>query len=221
MNREMKELKEQMKQLKRQTKEDAFLEKKAKKERRRSAAKKGAAGSDAKQTKSEKPTKTILEAFPVRDFEDGVFLLKDRSILDFLQVVGKSFYRASDTEVENMVLEFSMFLRKFDGNLKLIALNYPTNTQRQQMFLQEKLQKPELAQYYHLLDAKTASLAYLEQNQTDREVYLMVFAKNQKQYRMQIEAIAAQGAFQVAEVDDEKKVNILFQLGNMNQKVKA
>ena len=76
-----KELKRTIKEQKKEQKQAIKKQKQEQKQKKKNAA------------NSQKPLKTILYCFPVRDYPDSFFILKDGTILDVFQIHGKSFRR--------------------------------------------------------------------------------------------------------------------------------
>lgn len=223
MTQEMKELKElkkqtheQLKQIKdrekKEVKNQKINKKKQKEENRIKAGK-------TKTTESVR--KTILDCFPVRDYKNDRFVLDDGSYMDILQVQGKSFLRASEEELQQRIAALTLLFRRMDESIKFIALNYPTNTKSQQSFLKEKLKDQTLAVYHPMISAKLEMLQYLEEHRTDREVFLLFWAKDESHYLTQKEKLFGSGALELLEISEEKKCNILFQLNNPNKKIKV
>ena len=112
--------------------------------------------------KSIKIKRMLLDVFPIRDSQYDYFLSENYQIIDIFQIRGKSYYNASVAEIEAMVDRLAYFFRRYKNDLKLIGMNYPTNTQNQQAFLTYKLQQPELKKYEAMLNEKIAILQYLE-----------------------------------------------------------
>ncbi|HEX3018085.1 MAG TPA: hypothetical protein VHP31_09585 [Caproicibacter sp.] len=165
--------------------------------------------------------KKILSVFPIRDYQNNYFILDDESIIDLFQIQGRSYYDAADDEIENLVYNNAKFLQKYSQDFKFISLNYPTNTKLQQAFLSYKLKQPELSKYERFLEEKLAALQNLEQTTTDREAFIMVFAKDKAQYETLYSLLKQQSYFNFKPIEREKKENIIFQLNNMNKKIKV
>lgn len=164
--------------------------------------------------------KEILSVFPIRDYQDGFFLTDDNHIIDLFQIRGRSYFDASDEEIETMVNDFAKMLRQYSADMKFIGMNYPTNTKLQQAFLAYKLKQPELEKYEDLLREKLEALQTLEQTTTDREAFIMMFARNKNQYETLCKLLEKVKAFSIETISREKKENILFQLNNMCKCVK-
>ena len=139
-----------------------------------------------KKEKAARPVSTdkILSVFPIRDYleSEGYFLTCDKTIINLFQIQGKSYYDASDDEIENLVSSNARLLQRLDDDIKIISMNYPTNTKKQQEYITYMLSKPELERYTEMLTEKLESLQALEQDSTDRQAFLMVFAKDKGRY---------------------------------------
>ena len=164
-------------------------------------------------------TRTLLDVFPIRDYRNDPFVTEDGCLIDLFQIRGRSYYNASAEEVEGLVERLTYFFRMYKPDLKFVGMNYPTNTKNQQAFLTYKKQQPELAQYEDLINEKLATLQYLEENTTDREAFVFVFADSNAQYES-LCGLLQRSDFHVMKVDREKKENIIFQLNNMCKRVK-
>lgn len=165
----------------------------------------------------------ILSVFPIRDYleAEGYFLTGDNAIINLFQIQGKSYYDAADDEIENLVFSNSRLLQRLADDIKIISMNYPTNTKQQQEFISYMLKKPELERYSEMLTEKLESLQALEQNTTDRQAFLMVFAKDKGRYEEITRLLSGNSYFVVRPIGREKKENIIFQLNNMNKRIKV
>ena len=174
--------------------------------------------------RAESEIRSILEAYPIRDYIEhrpgaGYFLLSDGSIMDLFQIRGHSYLNASDDEVDDMVNTQTLFLRRYTDDMKLIAMNYPTNTKRQQKFLVKKLVSAPDSTYDHIIRSKLAVLQYLEQHTTSRQAFLMVFAKDHHRYEILCDLLP-RSCMNVQVISQEKKEHILWQLNNMAKTIK-
>ncbi len=165
----------------------------------------------------------ILAVFPIRDYLDGenYFITAQNTIVNLFQIQGRCYYDASNDEIENLVYSNAKFLQKYSDDFKIISMNYPTNTSRQQDFLSYMLQRPDLRQFSDMLQKKLETLRALEQNTTDRQAFLMVFAKDKGHYQEQLRLLSGNPNFVVKAISREKKENIIFQLNNMNKRIKV
>lgn len=178
-----------------------------------------------KKEKAARPVSTdkILSVFPIRDYleSEGYFLTGDKTIINLFQIQGKSYYDASDDEVENLVYSNARLIQRLADDIKIISMNYPTNTKQQQEYIAFMLKRPELEPYTELLMEKLESLKALEQNTTDRQAFLMVFARDRERYEEITRLLSGNPYFVVRPISREKKENIIFQLNNMNKRIKV
>ena len=186
----------------------------------RQASRQRRKGEKTKKPPKPKITRTLLDVFPIRDYRDPFFVTNDSQLIDIFQIRGKCYYNASDEEVEAMVEALSVFFRIYKADLKIISMNYPTNTRQQQAYLTYKLQQPGLEKYADMLNEKLVALQYLEKNTTDREAFIMVFARDENQYATLRRLISRSGLI-VVPISREKKENIIFQLNNMCKRIKV
>ena len=217
------QLKKQEDDFKQQSKQRRAELKQLKKESREAARQrrkeKNQAGRPPKKKKP-KITRTVLDVFPIRDYQEPFYLTDDNQLIDIFQIRGKSYYNASDEEVNSMVDTSAAFYRIYKPDLKFISLNYPTNTRQQQAFLAYKLQQPGLEKFRDLINEKLSALQYLEDNTTDREAFVMVFARNENHYET-LRRLLDRSGLNIVPVSKEKKDNIIFQLNNMCKKVRV
>lgn len=175
---------------------------------------------------ADKNARTILCAFPVRDYKeygpegDGYFLMEDGSILDLFQIKGKSYLNASDEETEAMVTANTYFYRRYSEDFKIISMNYPANTRGQQQFLKDKIGKMPDGVSGQIIKAKLQKLQWLEQNTTCRQAFFMLFAESETQYETLRDLLFQRSRLYPAVISREKKEHILWQLNNMCKQIK-
>lgn len=197
-------------------------QKKEKKEQRKNSK---LSRQSEKKEKAAKPASTdkILSVFPIRDYleSEGYFLTGDKTIINLFQIQGKSYYDASDDEIENLVYSNARLIQRLADDIKIISMNYPTNTKQQQKYIAFMLKRPELEPYTRLLTEKLESLKALEQNTTDRQAFLMVFTSDRSRYEEITRLLSGNPYFVVRPISRKKKENIIFQLNNMNKRIKV
>lgn len=222
---ELKEQEREYREKEKQHREDLKQLKTEQKQEKKGSGKKSGA---VRKTRRKKPRQTsgqskILSVFPIRDYLDreGCFITDRNTMVNLFQIQGRCYYDASDDEIENLVYSNAKFLQKYPDDFKIIGMNYPTNTKQQQDFLSHMLKRPDLRQFSGALQKKLESLQKLEQNTTDRQAFLMVFAKDRGRYRELLRLLSGNPCFVIKPVSREKKENIIFQLNNMNKKIKV
>ena len=89
---------------------------------------------------SAKADRSILERIPIVREWNGYFKLKDGSSLDILELRCKDLERVSDDELELDIMYFSKLYKTCPADLKIVSLNFPTDTIPQQRYFRRKLE---------------------------------------------------------------------------------
>lgn len=162
-----------------------------------------------------------LDIIPIRDISDeNYYITKDNKIIDLFQIKCKSITQASDYEIESQISQLAYFFRRYSNDLKIFAMCYPTNTTVQQKYLQQKVLNSANENHVYFLQQKLYALEFLEENRTDKEFYIMLFADNQKQLREQKELLFTKSSLSIVTIPIEKKNNLFFKINNMNSKIR-
>ena len=170
----------------------------------------------------EKTSKSILETIPiVRYMPDyQCYLLKDKTYMDIVQIRTKDLNSIDADERSYDMGRITKLLRMLGSDCKIIALNYPCNTQEQQRYLAHKIQDTHNKQYQYWLEKSRKELEWLEKNKTFREYYLMFFSDTlemqQKNLNVILESLGTGVEGLAIAIDAKKKHNILFKLSNQS-----
>lgn len=164
--------------------------------------------------------KTVLEIVPVRsyDTEGQYYQLNDGSCMDLMQIRSKDLVNSSEDEVEYDCLKFARVYRLYADDIKILCLNFPCDNSRQKRFLEHKIKNTRNEIFREQLEKKKRELEWLEKNDTTREYYFMLFAKNQEELEKNRRTLSASlGAGQeglVGKISPEKKHQVLSRLYN-------
>lgn len=164
----------------------------------------------------QKKDKKILELIPIKEYREKFFILKDESLMDFMQIKTKNLASAKEDEVEYDILKFARLYKTYDDSLKIIGLNFPTDTKKQQQYLRHKINNTESPEHILFLEHKLNELEWLEKNRTDREYYLMFFAPDELKFRDNRNIIQNSLKDLVEIIPLEKKLQVLFKINNKN-----
>ncbi|MBO5485034.1 MAG: hypothetical protein J6K58_06795 [Lachnospiraceae bacterium] len=110
------------------------------------------------------------------DTENNCYLTK-YGYLDIIQIITKDLVNSSEDEVEYDCLKFAKLYKLYGDDIKIIAMNFPCNTEKQQDYIQYKLQKTSNEIYKRYLQRKLDELVWLGKHDTSREYYFMLFAE--------------------------------------------
>lgn len=200
--KEIKNLKKEQKEQKKEEKEYLKLEKKKNKRIRKNVK------------------KNLAEIFNITDFEDD--LIKTKSgYMNIFQIQSKDIYSFNSSESNTHISEFARFLRMYQGDIKLVVMNFPVNTYKQKRYVVGRQNKIESDVCKDILDQKLIELENLERKRKNKEFYIFTFSKDLKEEednRLLLKRTSSP-VFTIDEVDINKKKQILYKLNNQNSKV--
>lgn len=151
--------------------------------------------------------------------ENGYFKTKT-GYLDIVQIESIDIKSMNGVEYNILLMDFTKMLKGYAEDIKLISMNYPANTQKQQEYLNKIIKECTNKKHFHFLKHRINQLQTIEEVRSDREFYVMIFGKDDKEMNSNIELILANNSgLKVFNIEIEKKVKILRKLNNMNSKV--
>ncbi|ELC8422700.1 hypothetical protein JJB75_13640 [Clostridium perfringens] len=152
--------------------------------------------------------------------EDDIFITK-QGYLDIYQINTRDTINLSESERKVYVYSFIAFLRNFVENFKIIIMNFPVNTVRQQEYIEGRIADCTNEIYINYLKEELDKLKFMEKHRNNKEYFLMVFMKNEadREAMMKKIELVQNIAVPLRQLDLEKKIKILFKLNNMNTKL--
>ncbi|EDT14223.1 hypothetical protein [Clostridium perfringens] len=152
--------------------------------------------------------------------EDDVFITK-QGYLDIYQINTRDTSNLSEDERKVYVYSFIAFLRNFVEDFKIIIMNFPVNTVKQQEYIEGRIANCKNEIYMNYLEEELEKLKFMEKHRNNKEFFLMVFMKNKNERDNMIKKIelVQNIAIPLRQLDLEKKIKILFKLNNMNTKL--
>lgn len=165
--------------------------------------------------------RSVLDLIPIVDYKDNCFLLESGEVFDIMQFTTRDFTSVSDDDIEYDNMTLVKFLRLYADDFKIVSLSFPTDTREQQQYLQHKISTNKNAVFNYYLNYKLEELHFIATHRTDFEFYLFVWAKNKEdlkdKYIIVQRSLGSDGL--IAELDEEKKYQILFKLTNKNASI--
>ena len=160
--------------------------------------------------------KSTAELLPFVCIDKGLFYMSDKSYADIMQIVTKDLISASESEIEFDMLQFEKFYKMYAADCKIIGINFPTDTKRQQQYFQHKINTAENPFYREILQTKYDELVDVNIYYTDREYYLMIFCPSYKKYleARNIITVTLKNVGLISEISVDKKIMILTKLCN-------
>ena len=155
------------------------------------------------------------------DVDDDDSIIVKKGYLDIFQIDSKDIYSLTDVETTMNIYNFIAFLRSYPFDIKLITMNFPVNTLKQQEFIKKKIKECDNKKYYYELIEELEQLVYLETTRQNREFYIMIFIKDtEEKESIKRTLLRSQNiAVQLIPLTVEKKLKILFKLNNPNTKL--
>lgn len=155
------------------------------------------------------------------DVDDDDSIIMKNGYLDIFQIDSKDIYSLTDVEITMNIYNFIAFLRSYPFDIKLITMNFPVNTLKQQEFIKKKIKECDNKKYYYELIEELEQLVYLESTRQNREFYIMIFIKDtEEKESIKRTLFRSQNiAVQLIPLTVEKKLKILFKLNNPNTKL--
>lgn len=155
------------------------------------------------------------------DVDDDDSIIMKNGYLDIFQIDSKDIYSLTDVETTLNIYNFIAFLRSYSFDIKLITMNFPVNTLKQQEFIKKKIKECDNKKYYYELIEELEQLVYLESTRQNREFYIMIFIKDtEEKESIKRTLFRSQNiAVQLIPLTVEKKLKILFKLNNPNTKL--
>lgn len=155
------------------------------------------------------------------DVDDDDTIIMNSGYLDLFQVDSKDIYSLTEDETRLHIYNFISFLRSYPYDFKIISMKFPVNTSKQQDFIKRKLKECNNGFYYNSLIEELEQLVYLEETRQNREFYIMIFAKDEKEKESIKRTLFWNQniAVQLMTLSLEKKLKILFKMNNPNTKI--
>lgn len=172
--------------------------------------------------KKKKPVvlRQVKEILPFLQIHDNYILTK-HGVMDILQIQTKDIYAMNPKDLEILLYSEARMYRSNSEPIKIIALNFPANTQMQQNYWLKKQKQTEDPLRLQFIEQKIHELGYLEKSRTNREFFRILYAETPEQLEDQKNLIirSTQHSFRLETLSKKKKLDILFLLNNQNSKL--
>lgn len=124
-------------------------------------------------------TRSFKDALDIVGMNDkGHFLLRNGEQMEMMKIRSKDLNALSDDENEYLMLKWAKIHKLHSQDIKIIFMNYPCNTTIQQEFLQRKIQTTNNEVYKKTLNKYLDELIFLQEKDTTRNFYLLIFASS-------------------------------------------
>ena len=181
--------------------------------------------SKAKKEKEKLPEvkKSVADIIPIIDQTDsGLFQLKDEGgFFGIWQLQSTDINAMHDQEAGRNIYTLAKTYQGDKDPFKIISLNLPVSTQKQQQYLEKKIREANNALSLRFLRKKLKELQYLEWGRTNREYFLFLYGPTELAVKERKDQFMRdiQLAVPLLPVSDEKQINLLYKLYNQNAKL--
>ena len=140
--------------------------------------------------------------------------------IDIYQIPSFDILSMNIYEAKGGILAFTKLLKMYKSNLKIIAMNFPTNTQVQKDFIRRMINSCNDEVREEWLEKEYRRLEAIEVLRSDREYYCMIFAEDEKDFENKKDLLLrCSKNLGLMNIDCEKKLKIMYKLNNMNSKI--
>lgn len=161
--------------------------------------------------------KTNAEIFPIRSYDETIsaFILSDGSYLDIVEKTPEDVGNMLPDEIEYKMILFAKFLKLYKDDIKLVFMNFPTNTVRQQNQIKQKLEKTNDPVRRKWLERKISELERADKGTHLKECYFFIFSKTLESHQKHMRELSIMEGGLVT-MSFQKKCQILFKMANAN-----
>ncbi|MEH7327042.1 hypothetical protein V7085_06335 [Priestia megaterium] len=167
--------------------------------------------------------KSVADIIPIIDQTDsGLFQLKDEGgFFGIWQLQSTDINAMHDQEAGRNIYTLAKTYQGDKDPFKIISLNLPVSTQKQQQYLEKKIREANNALSLRFLRKKLKELQYLEWGRTNREYFLFLYGPTELAVKERKDQFMRdiQLAIPLLPVSDEKQINLLYKLYNQNAKL--
>ncbi|MDN4865773.1 hypothetical protein [Priestia megaterium] len=178
---------------------------------------------EKKKEKLPEVKKSVADIIPIIDQTDSrLFQLKDEGgFFGIWQLQSTDINAMHDQEAGRNIYTLAKTYQGDKDPFKIISLNLPVSTQKQQQYLEKKIREADNALSLRFLQKKLKELQYLEWGRTNREYFLFLYGPTELAVKERKDQFMRdiQLAVPLLPVSDEKQINLLYKLYNQNAKL--
>lgn len=140
--------------------------------------------------------------------------------MDILMINSKDLISLSPADVEFDCLKFAKLYKIYQDDIKIVALNFPCSTIKQQQYFKEKIRRASNEVFKVWLERKLEEMVLLEKNSTTREFYLLTFSKTLEEHSKNkttlLATLSSGRDGLISKIPSSKKHQIVYKLHNKN-----
>ena len=124
-----------------------------------------------------KKTKLVSDELPIEKYNSRYQCFQTKyGFMNIAEIITKDLVNAPEDEIAFDIAKLTRFNVLEYNPYKIIGMNFPCNTQRQQEFLKYKLKKNKNPDYQRDLEYALKELEWVQEHKTKREFYQMYFS---------------------------------------------
>lgn len=216
--------KEELKPEKKEKKAKKKPQKKSEKKTKKSAKKVKEVDKTAEKEKkrAEKANKRLDPSFknvvPYADYDEklNVIVNRDNTAFDYIKIKTKDLMNAGTDELERDRIALTRAYRMMKGSIKIISLNFPCSTIKQDRYIQDRIDKAKDSRFIPWLKAKQYELKFLQNNTSEREYYIMVNGDNAEECAKTRNILLNALIDQAEACEKEQKIKLIEKINNPN-----
>lgn len=177
----------------------------------------------AQKEKRIKIKSSVADIIPVIDITaNNFFEMVNHEFLEIIQLTSKDIYSLNNEDKNHDIYSFAFFLQSYLDDFKLVPLNFPVDTSLQQQNIQRKIEKAKNPMFIPYLEKKLQELQFIEGHRTNREYYLFLYSDDEYALSNKLHQVERllHRTTPIIKLSEEKKINILYKLNNLNSKNK-
>ena len=179
------------------------------------------------QERKEKRAKVIssfADITPIIDIAEFDYLeMRNGEYMEIIQVTSKDIYSLNESDKDNDIFSLSYLFQAYIPDMKLVPLNTPVNLELKKNSVIRNIRKCPIPSHIPLLETKLSELEFIEENRTNKEYFFFIYGdsvRNLQENKMQLKKLLGRSN-PIIELDLQKKINVLYQLSNLNSKPKT
>lgn len=173
--------------------------------------------------KRKKIVTSFADIIPIIDIvEYDFFEMRNGEFMEIVQVTSKDIYSLNENDKDNDIFSLAYLFQAYIPDIKLVPLHTPVNLELQKNNIIRNIRKCKEPAYIPFLEKKLAELEFIEKNRTNKEYFFFLYADSIKtllERKSQFKKLFGRSN-PIIELELEKKLNVLYQLSNLNSKPK-
>lgn len=162
-------------------------------------------------------TKELLPLGAITENEN--FECKEE-FLDIFQIESMDINSMNEYDIRLYILSLTNMLKMYLDDIKIISMNFPANTQKQQDYINKKIKNCNNEVHLKFLNQRKEQLEAIERIRSNREYYIMIFGDIEDNLeKNKTTFFNSCASIKINEISTEKKIKILKKLNNMNSKI--